>query len=104
MGKEFYCYGYENVTGELRRLNYHVDEKKVYRLTDEHELLLGKVIRTSGKRRFVQHRKITASYPMEYLFMDIKCIYVHADRRTYYLLTILDVYYVLLKKWNFGIK
>lgn len=60
---------------------------------DEQNLLLGKVIRTSGKRKSVQHRKITASYPMEYLCLDIKYIYVHADRRNYCLLTILDVFY-----------
>jgi transposase InsO family protein len=59
---------------------------------DEQNLLLGKVIRTSGKRRFVQHRKISATYPMEYLCLDIKYIYVHGDKRNYYLLTILDVF------------
>ena len=92
LSQEFCCYGYENVTGELRKLDYHINEKKVYRLMDEQNLLLGKVIRTSGKRKFVQHRKIMASYPMEYLCLDIKYIYVHADRRNYYLLTILDVF------------
>lgn len=59
---------------------------------DEHSLLLGKVIRTSGKRKFVQHRRITAYYPMECLCLDIKYVYVHADKRNYYLLTILDVF------------
>ncbi len=58
----------------------------------EENLLLGKVIRASGKRKFVQHRKIMASYPMEYLSRDINYVYVHADRRNYYLLTILDVF------------
>lgn len=92
LSQEFCCYGYENVTGELRKLDYHINKKKVYRLMDEQNLLLGKVIRTCGKRKFVQHRKIIASYPMEYLCLDIKYIYVHADRRNYYLLTILDVF------------
>lgn len=92
LSQEFCCYGYENVTGELRKQDYYINEKKVYRLMDEQNLLLGKVIRTSGKRKFVQHRKIAATYPMEYLCLDIKYIYVHADRRNYYLLTILDVF------------
>jgi len=92
LSQEFCCYGYENVTGELRKLDYYINEKKVYRLMDEQNLLLGKVIRTSGKRKFVQHRKIAATYPMEYLCLDIKYIYVHADKRNYYLLTILDVF------------
>jgi len=92
LSQEFCCYGYENVTQELRKQEYYINEKKVYRLMNEQNLLLGKVIRTSGKRKFVQHRKIQASYPMEYLCLDIKYIYVHADKRNYYLLTILDVF------------
>lgn len=59
---------------------------------DEHNLLLGKVIRTSGKRKFVQHRKINASYPMEYLCLDIKYVYVHGEKRNFFLLTIIDVF------------
>ncbi len=92
LSQEYCCYGYENVTDELRKLNYIINKKKVYRLMNEENLLLGKVIRTSGKRQFVRHRKITASYPMEYLCLDIKYVYVHADKRNYYLLTILDVF------------
>lgn len=92
LSQGFCCYGYENVTGELRKLDYYINEKKVYRLMDEHSLLLGKVIRTSGKRKFVQHRRITAYCPMECLCLDIIYVYVHADKRNYYLLTILDVF------------
>ena len=92
LSQEFCCYGYENITQELRKQKYYINEKKVYRLMNEQNLLLGKVIRTSGKRKFVQHRKIQASYPMEYLCLDIKYVYVHADKRNYYLLTILDVF------------
>lgn len=92
LSQEFCCYGYENVTGDLRNQEYYINEKKVYRLMNEQNLLLGKVIRTSGKRKFVQHRKIQASYPMEYLCLDIKYVYVHADKRNYYLLTILDMF------------
>ncbi len=39
---------------------------------DESKLLLGKVISSSGSRKFVEHRKIKASRPMEYLCLDIK--------------------------------
>jgi len=92
LSQEFCCYGYENVTGELRRLDYIINEKKVYRLMSEQNLLLGKVIRTSGKRKFVQHRKIQAAYPMEYLCLDIKYVYVHGEKRNFYLLTIIDVF------------
>lgn len=48
---------------------------------DENNLLLGKVIPTSGKRKFVEHRKIQAIYPMEYLCLDIKYIWVSGEKR-----------------------
>lgn len=75
LSQEFCCY--ENITGELLKLDCCINNKKVYRLLDEHKLLLGKVIRTSCRRKFVQRRKIQASYPMEYLCLDIKYVYVH---------------------------
>lgn len=92
LDREFCCYGYHNITAELRDMGYRINHKKVYRLMDENNLLLGKVIRTKGKREFVQHRRIAACRPMEYLCMDIKYVWVEGERRHYYLLTILDVY------------
>lgn len=92
LSQEFCCYGYHNVTDELRGLDYIINDKKVYRLMDEQNLLLGKVIRSSGKRKFVQHRKIEATRPMEYLCLDIKYVWVAGESRNYYLLTVLDVF------------
>ena len=88
---EFCCYGYHNVTAELRDQEYVINPKKVYRLMNENNLLLGKVIRTSGKRQFVQHRKITTIRPMDCICLDIKYVWIDGERRNYYLLTILDV-------------
>jgi transposase InsO family protein len=92
LDREFCCYGYHNITADLRELRYIINHKKVYRLMDENNLLLGKVIRTNGKREFVRFRKISASYPMEYVCLDIKYVWVEGEQRNYYLLTILDVY------------
>jgi putative transposase len=92
LSQEFCCYGYQTVTRELQELKYDINHKKVYRLMDENNLLLGKVIRTSGKRQFVKHRRINAQYPMEYLCLDIKYVWVEGEKRNYFLLTILDVF------------
>lgn len=89
---EFVCYGYQKVTVVLKTKEFVINHKKVYRLMDENNLLLGKVIRTSGKREWVKHRKIAATKPMEYLCLDIKYIWVDGEGRFYFLLTILDVY------------
>ena len=92
LSQEFCCYGYHNVTDELREMGYIINHKKVYRLMKEQNLLLGKVISTSGKRQFVKHRKIEATRPMEYLCLDIKYVWVAGESRNYYLLTVLDVF------------
>jgi len=54
--------------------------------------LLGKVIRTHGKREWVKLRKITANRPMEYICRDIKYIWVKGERRNYYMLSLMDIY------------
>jgi len=92
LGGEFVCYGYQKTAFELKKRDFIINHKKVYRLMDENNLLLGKVIKTAGKRTWVKHRKIEATRPMEYLSLDIKYIRIDGEGRNYYLLTILDVY------------
>jgi putative transposase len=98
---EFVCYGYQNVTSELKDLDYIINHKKVYRLMDENQLLLGKVIKTHGKREFIRFRKITATRSMEYLCWDIKYVWVKGDRKNYYLLSIMDIYTRRIIDWIF---
>jgi putative transposase len=86
------AYGYQSINDELRDLGYLINKKRTYRLMDEHKLLLGKVIRCSGKRNWVQYRKILATKPMEYLCLDIKYVWVQGEGRWYYLLSIMDVF------------
>jgi transposase InsO family protein len=59
---------------------------------DENRLLMGKVIRSKGKRKWVTYRRIKAARPMEYLCLDIKYVWVHGEGRWYYLLSIIDVF------------
>lgn len=51
VSEEFVCYGYQNVTAVLKNIGYIINHKKVYRLMGENHLLLGKIIRTQGKRK-----------------------------------------------------
>lgn len=39
--QEFCCYGYRNMTGELREMGWIINHKKVYRLMKEQKLLYG---------------------------------------------------------------
>lgn len=87
------CYGYERLTWELHDLGYHINKKKVYRLMKDARLIHSKHrVHTTGKRRFVETRKIHASYPLQYLSMDIKYVYIQGEQRNVYLFTVIDVF------------
>jgi putative transposase len=92
LSEEFATYGYEYTAAILKRQDYLINKKKVYRLMKEGNLLLNKKISTTGTRSFIRFRTIQASYPMEYLSMDIKYIWVEGEKRYYYLLSIEDIY------------
>lgn len=97
-----YCvYGYRKVTEELRDLQYLINHKKVYRLMKENRLLCGTRIKVQGKRKWVQHRRIEATYPMEYLCLDIKYVWVQGENRWYYQLSIMDVFSRRILCWIF---
>lgn len=93
LNQEFICYGYEKVSWDLHDQGLLINKKKVYRLMKEAHLLLRRSrIATQGKRQFVSSRKIAARYPLEYLVMDIKYVWVQGERRNAYLLTVMDVF------------
>lgn len=74
--QEFCCYGYRNMTGELKEKGWIINHKKVYRLMKEYRLLYSKRIRPEPFRRnFIRFRSLQPDRPLQYLSMDIK--YVH---------------------------
>lgn len=89
---EFVCYGYLKVTKWLNGQGFIINKKKVYRLMKENNITLGKRIKTTGSRSFVQHRTIMATKPFEYFSMDIKHLWVPGEKRQVYLLSIIDVF------------
>jgi transposase InsO family protein len=99
LSDDFIFYGYHKVTMALRGQDYIINPKKVYRLMDQNNLLLGKVIKTQGKRQWVKHRKIEATKPLEYLCLDIKYVWIEGEKRHYYKLTIIDVYTRRVMGW-----
>ena len=91
--QEFCCYGYRNMTGELKEKGWIINHKKVYRLMKEHKLLYGGRIRPEPfKRNFIRFRTPGAEKPLQYLSMDIKYVHIHGWRRNVYLLTVMDIY------------
>jgi putative transposase len=91
--QEFCCYGYRNMTGELKEMGWTINHKKVYRLMKEHKLLYGGRIRPEAfKRNFIRYRTPGAEKPLQYLSMDIKYVHIHGWRRNVFLLTVMDIY------------
>ena len=96
---EFNALGYEYIAYELKKK--YIINKKRCRLMQEHNLLLGKVIRPTGKREFVKFRRIEATKPLKYLCWDIKYVWVQGERRNDYLLSVIDVYSRKILDWLF---
>ena len=91
--QEFCCYGYRNMTGELKELGWVINHKKVYRLMKENQLLYGVRIRPAPfKRNFIRFRTLCPERPLQYLSMDIKYVHVHGSGRNALLLTVMDIY------------
>ena len=101
LGQDYCVYGYHVMADALNVLGYLINDKKVYRLMKENHLLLGKVIRSKGKRNWVKFRRINATRPMEYICLDITYIWVHGENRWYYQLAIMDVYSRMILCWIF---
>jgi transposase InsO family protein len=93
LSQEFCCYGYHNMTGELKEKGWIINHKKVYRLMREHKLLYGSRIRTAPfKRDFIRFRTLKPERPLQYLSMDIKYVHVHGTGKNALLLTVIDIY------------
>jgi len=89
---DYLSYGYLKITKQLNREGFEINKKKVYRLMRTQKLLKPQLIRTSGKRNFIRFRKPQADTPLTYFEMDIKYIYIPAERRNAYLLSVIDVF------------
>ena len=92
LSKEFCCYGYKNLTAELKELGWIIYHKKVYRLMKEAKLPYGSRIQVAPfKRNFIKFRSLRPDRPLQYLSMDIKYVHVHHTGRNALLLTVMDI-------------
>jgi putative transposase len=97
---EYLDYGYHTVTIELRRRNYLINHKKVYRLMKENNLL--NPVQKRGKDIKKEYVKMTVP-PLEGPFVtveiDIKYIRIHEQNRNAYLLTFLCTFTRFAPVW-----
>ncbi len=93
LSQEFCCYGYRNITAELKEIGWFINHKKVYRMMKESKLLYGSRIRVMPfKRNFIRFRSLRPERPLLYLSMDIKYVHVQGTGRDALLLTVMDIY------------
>lgn len=89
---ETYCaYGYDMMTDEFRKVGFLINRKNTYRLMDEHKLLMAKVIRSSGIRKWVTCRGYCIKVHGVFVSRYHICV-GSGERRWYYLLCIMDIY------------
>lgn len=82
--------GAKRMTYQLHLLGYVINKKKVARLMKENGLT--KRARKQAKRTYARYRVVTPTEPLVVLEMDIKHVWVVRDRRSAYILTVLDTF------------
>lgn len=90
--QEFVDYGYVKMTYFLRdEYSYIINEKKVYLLMKENNLLYKPRGRNKSGKTWVQDLVPSVSMPFTFWEFDIKYMWIAGERRNAMLLTILDV-------------
>ena len=93
-------YGYRKMSGELQLQGFYINHKKVYRLMREGRLLQAK--KKHSAKDYVKYRIVCPAHPLKLMEMDIKQVWVEGERRTAYILTILDVFTRACLYWAVG--
>jgi putative transposase len=92
--------GIKRMTAQLHLLGYKINRKKVARLMKENALT--KPRRKAGKKQYVKYRIVTPLEPLTVLEMDIKQVWIVRDRRSAYILTVLDTFTREALAWMVG--
>lgn len=90
--------GTRRMTCQLHLLGYKINKKKVARLMKENGLT--KLRRKQAKKAYAKHRIVTPTEPLEVLEMDIKQVWIVRDRRSAYILSVLDTFTREILEWT----
>lgn len=92
MGREFVDYGYRKFTHWLAQFKgYKINQKKVYRLMKESDLLKKCISHKASTRQWVSQLVPQTDGPFDYLEIDIKYVFIHRMGRNALLLNVIDV-------------
>lgn len=98
--------GYRIMTEYLKRDGYSINHKKVYRIMKTAKLLQTRITRDHSDKKYVQHRKVKTTRPLECIEMDIKMVWIPQKGKNAYLLSVIDVHTrrILKDYFSFNIK
>lgn len=104
LAPEFIDYGYGRITGVLKKNNFKINRKKVYRLMNENRLLQPqKKGQNRAARKFVCHTCPEYKHPFATIEIDIKYLYLSEQRRNAYLVTALDTFTRIAIAWDLAL-
>lgn len=92
--------GYKRMRAQLELQGYQINDKKIYRLMKQGDLLLSRF--RSARGPYVTHRCARPDKPLTLLEMDIKMFWVEEHRRYAYVLTIIDTFTRVALHWSVG--
>ncbi len=108
LSHEFIDCGYRLMCSYLKKDDYLINHKKLYRIMKQANMLKleHRINRSGSGRKFVKFRKVITSRPMECLEMDIKMVWIPSVGKNAYLLSIIDVHTrrILKDYFSFSIK
>jgi putative transposase len=92
--------GYKRMRAQLELQGYQINDKKIYRLMKQGDLLL--TCYRSERGPYVTHRCARPDKPLTLLEMDIKMFWVEEYRRYAFVLTIIDTFTRVALHWSVG--
>lgn len=95
--------GYKKLSAYLkRRYGYIVNNKKVYRMCKENNLLLPRKFKRKSSRTISINRQVTR--PNQVWEFDIKYGYIHGENRFFYILAYIDVFSRYVVHYHIGVE
>ncbi len=93
-------YGHRKMESELQHIGYLINHKKVFRLMALHRLLKQRIVKP--KKNYAQYRILTPEAPLTLIEMDIKQIWLSAEQKKAFILTLIDVFTRVTLHWRVG--
>lgn len=98
---EYHDYGYQLSTDLLKRLEYRINHKKVYRLMKENHLLHPPTKKSAPlNKTFIKYTVPPLESPFKTIEADIKYVYIHEKNRNAFLITFLCTFCRYAPVWD----